>query len=60
MEFKLKAVSAVKLLPVIGVVNQVLPGPIEVFYAFYLVSFLLRNILKFKGHLYGKLIRIIL
>ena len=49
VELELEAVSTVKLLPVLGATNSKLPCPIKVLDSFYLGSYLLKEIVNFRG-----------
>ena len=45
-EFKLKAISAIKLLPTFFISSFVLPSPVEILNSFYFFNHLLRNLVK--------------
>ena len=55
VELKLKAVSAVELLPVLVIVGPELPGPVEVFNCFNLFNHLLGVLFDYRGVLGRKL-----
>ena len=48
VELELEAVSAVKLLPISGIADSELPGPVKVFDTFYFLSHLVRNLTNNK------------